>query len=323
MKGLGHQELFSVLAATNRGAAWSRSLQQATEEAFAEGQNGNLPRWQEALEELPHLQGTPDLRADAVTCRGSIDEADRQRLKTALEGLKPWRKGPFDLFDLFIDTEWRSNLKWQRLAPHLDLRNKDILDVGCGNGYYGWRMLGEGAASVVGLDPNLLFVMQHAALRRYLGPRAPHFIFPAGDTIIPTNLRLFDTVFSMGVLYHRKSPIEHLMLLGQALKQGGQLVLETLVIDGDDHQVLIPEDRYAQMNNVWFLPTCALLCRMLCRCGFKNVRVVDVTRTTVEEQRSTEWMTFESLPNFLDPADPNLTVEGYQAPTRAIVLASR
>ncbi len=234
----------------------------------------------------------------------------------------PWRKGPFQLFDVFIDTEWRSNLKWSRLAPHLNLEDRDVLDVGCGNGYYGWRMLEAGARSVIGLDPNLLFVMQFAALRRYLGP-LPNFVVPAGDTIIIPNLKLFDTVFSMGVLYHRKSPIEHLLLLGHALKPGGHLVLETLVIDGDGHQVLIPEDRYAQMNNVWFLPTCSLLERMLLRCGFKEIEVVDVTRTTVEEQRGTDWMTFNSLPDFLHPDNPSLTIEGYQAPTRAILMARK
>jgi tRNA (mo5U34)-methyltransferase len=77
------------------------------------------------------------------------------------------------------------------------------------------------------------------------------------------------------------------------------------------------------MKNVWFLPTCALLERMLHRCGFDRVEVVDVTQTTVEEQRQTEWMTFDSLDSFLDVDDPNRTVEGYPAPLRAIVLARR
>ena len=127
----------------------------------------------------------------------------------------------------------------------------------------------------------------------------------------------------MGVLYHRKSPIEHLQALGHALKMGGTLVLETLVIEGPDHQVLIPESRYAQMNNVWFLPTCSLLERMLLRCGFVDIEVLDLTVTTAEEQRSTDWMKFESLPNFLSPQDQTRTVEGYPAPKRAIVSARK
>lgn len=322
MNEFGYSELFARLSATARGRAWAESLRQAIEEAFAQGQNGNLPRWRKALEKLPDIAGQPLLGPEAVGCVGAISAIHHQALEEGLVGLKPWRKGPFQLFDTFVDTEWRSNLKWNRLLPHLDLEGRDILDVGCGNGYYGWRMLEAGAHSVIGLDPNLLFVMQYAALRRYVGPLS-NYVVPAGDTIIPTNLRLFDTVFSMGVLYHRKSPIEHLLLLGQALRSGGRLVLETLVVDGNEHRVLIPEGRYAQMNNVWFLPTCSLLERMLSRCGFREIEVVDVTRTTVEEQRGTEWMTFESLPDFLHPDDPNRTVEGYQAPTRAIVLARK
>lgn len=320
---LDYGELYAELEATARGELWGRKLREAVDEAFSDGKNGHLERWMEALRSLPELRPDAlDFQAGSVSCRGPISQDEQAQLHQALLNLKPWRKGPFQLWDTFIDTEWRSNLKWDRLAPHLDLQGKNVLDVGCGNGYYGWRMLGAGARSVVGLDPTLLYLVQHAALRKYFG-KLPNYVLPAGDTIISENLRLFDTVLSMGVLYHRKSPIEHLQLLGQAVKLGGEVVVETLVIDGDDYQCLVPEDRYAKMRNVWFLPTCKLLERMMVRCGFSDVRVVDVTPTTVEEQRGTEWMTFESLPDFLDPADPSRTVEGYQSPTRAIVLARK
>ena len=127
----------------------------------------------------------------------------------------------------------------------------------------------------------------------------------------------------MGVLYHRKSPIEHLQQLHQCLKSEGELVLETLIIDGEGNEVLFPKDRYAQMNNVWFLPTIPLLVKWLERCKFKNIRVVDVNQTSLEEQRTTEWMTFNSLSDFLDPSDCNLTIEGYPAPKRVVILASK
>jgi tRNA (mo5U34)-methyltransferase len=51
--------------------------------------------------------------------------------------------------------------------------------------------------------------------------------------------------------------------------------------------------------------------------------VVDLNRTTTDEQRSTPWMRFESLAQCLDPDNPELTVEGYPAPLRAVVLATR
>ena len=237
-------------------------------------------------------------------------------------GLSPWRKGPFDLFGVHVDTEWRSDWKWSRVAPHLDLRGKRVLDVGCGNGYYQWRMLGAGADSVIGIDPNWLFFCQFQAVQRYL-PDLPAWHLPFALEDLPAALEGFDTVFSMGVFYHRRSPIEHLLALKDCLLKGGELVLETLVIEGDENQVLVPEDRYAQMRNVWFLPSVPALERWLRRAGFRDVRCVDVSTTSVEEQRSTEWMRYQSLSDFLDPADHSRTIEGLPAPRRAVLVARK
>jgi tRNA (mo5U34)-methyltransferase len=77
------------------------------------------------------------------------------------------------------------------------------------------------------------------------------------------------------------------------------------------------------MRNVWFLPSVTALGVWLERAGFRGVRCVDVTATTAAEQRSTEWMPFDSLDQALDPADPGHTVEGHPAPLRAVLLAER
>jgi len=71
------------------------------------------------------------------------------------------------------------------------------------------------------------------------------------------------------------------------------------------------------------VPRVAQLSSWLEAAGFTSVRLVDVTATTTAEQRSTPWMTFESLAEALDPADPQRTVEGYPAPVRAALLAAR
>jgi tRNA (mo5U34)-methyltransferase len=86
---------------------------------------------------------------------------------------------------------------------------------------------------------------------------------------------------------------------------------------------LLPQERYARMRNVWFIPTVAELQLWLQRCGFVNVRVVDESDTSVEEQRSTEWMQFESLQQSLDSTNPALTVEGLPAPRRAVFIANK
>lgn len=302
-------------------AAWVAELPQQFSEKWARG-HGDLARWGQALEALPTLHAEHIDLLEHFRLEGPCSSEQHDQLYGALMGLSPWRKGPFSLFGVELDTEWRSDWKWARVAPHLDLRGKRVLDVGCGNGYYMWRMLGAGADSVIGVDPNWLFFCQFQAMARYL-PERPVWHLPFTLEELPANLQGFDTVFSMGVLYHRRSPIDHLLALKECLVSGGELVLETLVVEGDESAVLVPEDRYAQMRNVWFLPSVPALERWLRRAGFSEVRCVDVSDTSVREQRSTEWMRFQSLADFLDPNDPTRTVEGLPAPRRAVLLARR
>lgn len=300
-------------------ATWSSQVPQQFADKLTRG-HGDLARWRQAVADLPALHASSVELGERFLLDGACSPQQREQLQQALMGLSPWRKGPFRLFGIDIDTEWRSDWKWARVAPFLDLHGKRVLDVGCGNGYYMWQMLGAGAESVIGVDPNWLFFCQFQAMSRYL-PGRPVWHLPFALEELPGGLQGFDCVFSMGVLYHRRSPIDHLLALKDCLVPGGELVLETLVIEGDENAVLVPEDRYAQMRNVWFLPSVPALERWVRRAGFRDVRCVDVSTTTVDEQRSTEWMRFQSLADFLDPNDPTRTREGLPAPRRAVLLA--
>jgi tRNA (mo5U34)-methyltransferase len=182
-------------------------------------------------------------------------------------------------------------------------------------------MLGADAKMVVGIEPLSLNVIQFHVTRHLIG-ESPIYVLPIGLEQIPERIKAFDTVFSMGVLYHRRSPIDHLLELKNCLQPGGELILETLVINGKNGEFLMPEDRYAKMRNVWFLPSCETLISWMERCGFKNCRLFDVNITSIEEQRTTEWMRFHSLKDFLDPENISLTWEGLPAPKRAIILAN-
>jgi tRNA (mo5U34)-methyltransferase len=227
------------------------------------------------------------------------------------------------LFGIHIDTEWRSDWKWDRLSDHLTpLAGRRVLDIGCGSGYYCWRMRGAGAEFVLGLDPTLVYVMQFLLLQHYINDQQVQ-VLPLGIEEFAQNCQCFDTVFSMGLLYHRRDPQQHLTECAQCLRAGGELILETLVIDNEEGEVLVPQDRYAQMRNVWAIPSVNTLTQWLQQAGYRNVRCVDVHRTSTDEQRSTEWMTFQSLADYLDPADPEKTIEGYPAPQRAIMLATK
>lgn len=322
---MDYKKLLATLNENNM-QEWSSLLGAQLFEYFSNLNHGDYPRWKFALDALPVIQDVScNLNDDSVTV-GSASECSAEQqvfIRKQLEQFIPWRKGPFKLFDIDIDTEWRSNWKWDRLKDKIKpLEDKMVLDIGCGNGYYGWRMLGEKAKYVVGMDPTLLFLMQFLAVKKYM-PDANIDILPLGIQSLQNTPLNFDTVFSMGVIYHRRDPVEHLQQLMHCLKPNGELVLETLIVETDNAIQLKPEDRYAKMNNVWAIPSQSMLLEWAKQAGFSNARIIDVTTTTVEEQRKTDWMKFESLSDFLDKEDNSKTVEGYPAPIRAILLADK
>lgn len=286
-----------------------------------------LPDWSEVLPSLLETRMSAKTHGDFERWRDIVaalpgDGNDRARLRELLLGLSPWRKGPFDVGGVEVDAEWRSDRKWARLADNIQpLTERNVLDVGCGNGYYALKMRQAGASVVIGIDPTLLYVMQFLAINRF--ERDAHtFVLPVRLEELPPVSNAFDTTFSMGVLYHQRSPVDHLRQLRTTLRPGGQLVLETIYMPGEESYACTPKERYARMRNVWLLPTIAELTTWLERTGYRDIELVDTSITTIEEQRSTEWMTFESLREALDPDDPTRTVEGWPAPRRAIVTAT-
>lgn len=302
---------------------WLDSVPQLSEERLSK--HGDLPRWLEALSRLPTL--TPDSLDLSVPClrigsASQVTDEDRKAISEALMAFHPWRKGPFCPYGIHLDTEWRSDWKWGRIEEAVDLRDKTILDVGSGNGYYGWRMLGAGAARVIGIDPTISYVMQYTAMRHYIGEQPMH-VLPLKLEDIPEGSGTFDTVFSMGVIYHRKDHMEHLQQLKQHIKPGGELILEGLVIEGAAGDLLHPKGRYAKMKNVHTLPSPATMTHWLEQAGFGEIEVIDVSPTTTDEQRRTAWMHFESLADYLDADNPQLTIEGHPAPLRAVLRAVR
>ena len=283
---------------------WNEQLAPLLRERLTGKTHGDWQRWNAVIDALPDARG------------------DADRLRELLMGLHPWRKGPLTLGDVRIDTEWRSDWKWARLKNAIaPLDGRNVLDVGSGNGYYALEMRKAGAATVIGVDPTLLFAMQFLAINVFAQDPAI-FILPLRLEETPAANNVFDTTFSMGVLYHQREPLDHLQRLRTTLRSGGQLVLETIFLPGDDLRAETPGDRYARMRNVWSLPTVPQLVKWLEETGYAEIVVVDRTMTTTAEQRSTEWMKFESLREALDPDDPTKTVEDWPAPRRVIVTAT-
>ena len=286
--------------------------------------NGNIPKWSQAIDAIDTLpKGKVALKKPYISI--NQDGIDSKLLIEALQKLIPWRKGPFMINDLVLESEWDGDMKWQRITKYIKpLKNKRVLDVGAGNGYFTLRMAMEGAKRALGIEPFLLFNYQFRAIKSMVESPLSALLLPVKLEDMPKK-PIFDTVFSMGVLYHQKDHMAHLSQLHEMMTPDAELVLETLVVESPDDFVLVPKGRYAQMRNVYSIPSIKTLKSWLNDANFKNIRVVDVNKTTTEEQRKTPWIgeNGASLEDFFDPLDDSLTIEGYPAPTRAIVVCDR
>ncbi|MBQ76145.1 MAG: tRNA 5-methoxyuridine(34)/uridine 5-oxyacetic acid(34) synthase CmoB [Gammaproteobacteria bacterium] len=300
------------------------ALRAALVDHYENDEHGRSEAWDAALAGMPATEVTEYTLSEgciSLTRPGSLD-LDIELFTAQLKTFMPWRKGPWRILGVPIETEWRSDWKWDRLEPHISpLNGRNVLDIGTGNGYFLYRMLGNGAALAMGADPTRLFLYQFQLVQNLLPANNAHLLPLRGEHLPAFNY--FDTVFSLGVLYHRRSPIDHISELLSFARDGGEIVLETLTVPGDESTILVPENRYAKMSNVWFLPSTEALENLLRRVGLENVRTVDVNITSPEEQKATDWMAFQSLTDFLDPSDHSLTVEGYPAPRRAIVIGDK
>ena len=286
--------------------------------------NGNIPKWSQAIDTIDALpKGKISLKKPYISI--NKDCIDSELLMDALYKLVPWRKGPFMINEVVLKSEWDGDMKWQRITKHIKpLKNKRVLDVGAGNGYFTLRMAMEGAKRALGIDPFLLFNYQFRAIKSMIESPLNALLLPMKLEEIPKK-PIFDTVFSMGVLYHQRDHMAHLSQLKEMMAPDAEFVIETLVVEGPEDYILVPKGRYAQMRNVYSIPSIKTLKSWLNDANFNNVRVVDVSKTTTAEQRKTPWIgeNGASLEDFLNPLDDSLTIEGYPAPTRAIVVCER
>ena len=231
--------------------------------------------------------------------------------------LKPWRKGPFHLNELFIDSEWRSFVKFNILKSHLSLKDKVIADVGCNNGYYMFKMLEYEPRSIIGFDPSELAFLQFSFINHFAKSDIKFEI--AGVESLPSYGVKFDTIFCLGVLYHRSDPIKCLKELKSALNPNGEIFIDTMYIDRDDEMVLSPDTSYSKIPNISFIPSIKALQNWAKRAKFKSFEILATKDTDSFEQRKTKWIDSQSLEDFLDPNDSSKTVEGYPAPKRIYI----
>lgn len=316
-------EKFQEAALSRLKGDYGQRLYDSAMEKYRNCNHGDMAKYLEIFRKIQALEIEPYLDASmSIVCAGrELEQNKRDLLFQYLKLFMPWRKGPFNLAGVNIDTEWRSDWKWDRLKNHIELKDKKVLDIGTGSGYHLWRMFDAGASFVLGIEPYLNFCMQFNIIKSMTPEDKNVFLLPLTLEEMPIQQKSFDVIFSMGVLYHRKAPFDHLQQIRNMLTPDGKIVLETMIVEGDENTVFTPIDRYAKMHNVWFIPSVKCCEKWLKKCGFKNIQVVNICKTTIEEQRKTAWMDWESLSDFLNPDDHNLTIENAPAPIRAIFIA--
>jgi len=282
----------------------------------------NISPLREALSALQDIEVECDFK-DTVSIKSikPLNDDIKAEIEGAAKQMMPWRKGPFDICGLFIDTEWQSFLKYNLLEPYFDLRGKKVADIGCNNGYYMFRMLEQNPEKIVGFDPSALYKTQFDFINHYVKSDIRFELL--GVEHLPFYEEKFDTVFCLGVLYHRPDPVGTLKALAKGMEKGAELYLDTFMIDGDEDICLTPEKTYSKIPNIYFVPTVKALKNWCGRAGFVDIEVLEITVTTEDEQRSTPWIQGQSLGSFLDPDDASKTVEGYPAPKRVYIKAVR
>ncbi|EPM3139550.1 tRNA 5-methoxyuridine(34)/uridine 5-oxyacetic acid(34) synthase CmoB [Campylobacter upsaliensis] len=248
----------------------------------------------------------------------TTDKSQSSLIEKLALSLKPWRKGPFKIDDLFIDTEWQSFIKFDILKPFMcNIEDKIVADVGCNNGYYMFKMLEFSPKQIIGFDPSLKYHLQFKLINALAKTNIKFELLGVED--LPNYAVKFDVIFCLGVIYHRSDPIKMLKDLKKALKLGGIVFLDTMYIESDEEIALVPQNTYSKIPNIYFVPSIKALKNWCLRAGFKNFEVLATKKTDKEEQRKTAWIDSYSLENFLDPENENLTCEGYEAPKRVYV----
>lgn len=245
----------------------------------------------------------------------SFDSSDsRESLRDLLFALKPWRKGPFRIFDTLIDSEWNSAIKFNLIAPYLQVRDKSIADIGANNGYYAFRLIPLSPKSITIFEPSAQSYAQFCLLNAFIQSQIDFKLLGLED--LARVGAKFDCILCLGVLYHRTNPINCLKILKNALNKGGFAILDTLIIQ-DSREIVLSPRIYAKMKNVYFIPSISAFQNWLNRAGFRDIELIATKKTTQNEQRKTAWSGGESLGDFLDKNDSNKTIEGHPAPIRA------
>src|SRR5215212_7058918 len=164
------------------------------------------------------------------------------------------------------------NVKWQKFAHAVprDLTGKTVLDIGCNAGFYSIEMKKRGAARVVAIDSDDLYLDQARFAAEVSG--FPDIEFRKLSVYDLAQLgQTFDVVIFMGVLYHLRHPLLaldmlhgtcHDVMIFQSMQRGSTNIAplddnypfwETSVFARDGYPLMyFVENRYAGDPTNWW-----------------------------------------------------------------------
>lgn len=283
----------------------------------------DMPSFEEALD-----YGVDKGGVFSVGQQQTLSDAQRQRVHVLLQRFIPWRTGPWRILGVDVLSGWRSGEKWERMkvAYPRSSSGLKVADIGCGNGYFMFRLLEHAPALVVGFEPIARHYYAYHLVQNYVRSSALHFE-PLGFEDLDLYSKFFDVMVCMGVLYHQTDPVDVLRLSHRALAPGGKLLLATQGIPGADPVALMPRKFYNGKKGTWWLPTLSCLQNWILRAGFRDVEELYSEEIMAEDQRTTFWCPgggWESeLQNKAGTAAAHTTPEGYPQPMRFFVVARK
>ncbi len=180
-------------------------------------------------------------------------------------------------------------VKWNRFSHAVpsDLSGRTVLDIGCNAGFYSIEMKRRGAARVVGIDSDPLYLEQARFAAEVSGAEIEFRQMSVYE--VATLGEQFDLVLFMGVLYHLRHPLlaldllrEHVVgdtLVFQSMQRGSNKLFEveddypfrqTDVFDAPDFpRMYFVEKRYAGDPTNWWIPNRSCMEAMLRSAGFE------------------------------------------------------
>jgi len=159
--------------------------------------------------------------------------------------------------------------KWPRLKNILDsinIENKSIVDVGCGDGFYIIECLKEGAKYCLGIDLDPLRINRCNFVKKVYDLKNIDF---KNLSLYDLEENKFDIVMGLGLL-HRVPDLD--ACIKKLSNLGDKVLVEFKSLDSTNNEKLFAggKSKSNSLNGLWYVPTKSYVISKFFNLGFKN-----------------------------------------------------